>query len=283
MDVEQALIQTDRPTIIRTVDLYGTKQEGKTWFDHREESEPVGNFLSEMRIDSISLWFLRTDNQNVALQGVCTSYKKLNEDNFFESFESVDDKIKNSDRDYDIVHFDDGEYIREINVTTAQANGKIGALEFVTTNKGRKVLAYGSTNANAEDGKQSEPLPPGDTKKFDFLKGDGDNFPGYVVGFYGQHDENHITYLGVYVAPLTEINYYARRPYILTFKKMQQPQHGKELITQIAKHLAIEKDGERFKEANLEDTDGNSSKILLYFLDSSLNHPELFKAVLEYL
>jgi len=64
---------------------------------------------------------------------------------------------------------------------------------------------------------------------------------------------------------------------------MQQPQHGKELIAQVAKHLGVEKDGERFKEANLEDTDGNSSKILLYFLDSSLNHPELFKAVLEYL
>jgi len=233
-----------------------------------------------MRIDSISLWFLRTDNQNVALQGVCTSYKKLNEDNFFESFESVDDKIKNSDRDYDIVHFDDGEYIREINVTVASANGKIGALEFVTTNKGRKVLAYGSTNANAEDGKQSEPLPPGDTKKFDFLKSDGDNFPGYVVGFYGQHDENHITYLGVYVAPLTEVNYYARRPYILTFKKMQQ---DKNLINQVATNLKVEREGERFKDANLEDTDGNSSKILLYFLDSSLNHPELFKAVLEYL
>jgi len=281
MDVEQGhLIQSDRPTIIRTVDLYGTRQEGKTSFDHREESEPVGNFLSAMRIDSISLWFLRTDNQNVALQGVCTSYKKLNEDNFFESFESVDDKIKNSDRDYDIVHFDDGEYIREINLTVASANSKIGAIEFVTTNKGRKVLAYGSANANAEDGKQSEPLPPGDTKKFDFLKGDGENFPGYVVGFYGQYDENHITHLGVYVAPLTEVNYYARRPYILTFKKMQ---HDKKLIEQVATNLKVEKEGERFKDANLEDTDGNSSKILLYFLDSSLNHPELFKAVLEYL
>jgi len=281
MDVEQGhLIQTDRPTIVRKVDLYGTHQEGKTSFDHREESEPVGNFLSEMRIDSISLWFLRTDNQNVALQGVCTSYKKLNEDNFFESFESVDDKIKNSDRDYDIVHFDDGEYIREINLTVASANSKIGAIEFVTTNKGRKVLAYGSANANAEDGKQSEPLPPGDTKKFDFLKGDGENFPGYVVGFYGQYDENHITHLGVYVAPLTEINYYARRPYILTFKKMQQ---DKKIIETVAENLKVSRDGDRFKEANLEDTDGNSSKILLYFLDSSLNHPELFKAVLEYL
>jgi hypothetical protein len=280
MDVESnQLVQVDRPTIVRKVDIFGSAG-GKTSFDHREESEPVGNFLSQMRIDSISLWFLRTDNQNVALQGVCTSYKKLNEDNFFESFESVDDKIKNSDRDYDIVHFDDGEYIREINVTTATANGKVGAIEFVTTNKGRKVLAYGSTNANAEDGKQSEPLPPGDTKKFDFLKGDGDNFPGYVVGFYGEHDENHITYLGVYVAPLTEVNYYARRPYILTFKKMQG---DKQLIADVAKNLGVEKDGERFKDANLEDTDGNSSKILLYFLDSSLNHPELFKAVLEYL
>jgi len=281
MDVEQGnLIQQDRPTIVRKVDLYGTYQEGKISFDHREEAEPVGNFLAGMRIDSISLWFLRTDNQNVALQGICTSYKKLNEDNFFESFESVDDKIKNSDRDYDIVHFDDGEYIREINVTVASANNKIGAIEFVTTNKGRKVLAYGSTNANAEDGKQSEPLPPGETKKFDFLKADGDNFPGYVVGFYGQHDENHITYLGVYVAPLTEINYYARRPYILTFKKMQQ---DKNLINQVAANLKVEREGERFKDANLEDTDGNSSKILLYFLDASLNHPELFKAVLEYL
>mmetsp|Transcript_15682 Transcript_15682/g.13381 ORF Transcript_15682/g.13381 Transcript_15682/m.13381 type:complete len:282 (+) Transcript_15682:82-927(+) len=281
MDVESnQLIQVDRPTVVRKVDIYGQPSDGKTSFDHREESEPVGNFLAQMRIDSISLWFLRTDNQNVALQGICTSYKKLNEDNFFESFESVDDKIKNSDRDYDIVHFDDGEYIREINVTTASANQKVGAIEFVTTNKGRKVLAYGSTNANAEDGKQSEPLPPGDTKKFDFLKGEGDNFPGYVVGFYGQYDENHITYLGVYVAPLTEINYYARRPYILTFKKMQ---NDKALIAEVAKNLSVERDNERFKDANLEDTDGNSSKILLYFLDASLQHPELFKAVLEYL
>jgi len=280
MDIEQALIQRNRPTVLRKVVLYGQHQEGKTSFDHREEAEPVGNYLSQSRIDSISLWFLRTDNQNVALQGVCASYKKLNEDNFFESFESVDDKIKNSDRDYDIVHFDDGEYIKAINLTVASANGKVGAIEFVTTNKNRKVLAYGSANANAEEGKQMEPLPPGDTKNFDFLKGDGENFPGYVVGFFGQYDENHVTYLGVYVAPLTEINYYARRAYILTYKKLQQ---DKNLVADIAKKLGVEREGDRFKDANLEDSDNNSSKIFLYFLDASLNHPELFKAVLEYL
>lgn len=281
MDLEQTqLIQEDRPTVLRKVDLYGSPSDGKTSFDHREESEPVGNFLAGMRIDSISLWFQRTDNQNVALQGLCCSYKKLAEDNFFESFESVDDKIKNSDRDYDIVHFDDGEYIKEINLTVASANKKIGAIEFVTTNKDRKVLAYGSNNANAEEGKQSEPLPPGDTQKFQFLKHDNDTFPGYVVGFYGQYDENHITYLGVYVASFLEINYYARRPYILTFKKFST---DKKLIEQVAKHLGVEKEGDRYKDANLEDVDGNSSKILLYFLDASLNYPELFKGVLEYL
>lgn len=280
MEIEQNTLHRNRPTILRKVVLYGQPQEGKNSFDHREEAEPVGNFLSQCRIDSISLWFLRTDNQNVALQGICSSYKKLNEDNFFESFESVDDKIKNSDRDYDIVHFDDGEYIKAINVTEASANGKIGALEFITTNKGRKVLAYGSANANAEEGKQAEPLPPGETKTFDFLKSEGENFPGYVVGFFGQYDDNHITYLGVYVAPLTEINYYARRAYILTYKKLQQ---DKNLINDIAKKLGVEKEGERFKDANLEDADNNSSRIFLYFLDASLNHPELFKAVLEYL
>jgi hypothetical protein len=281
MDVEQPqLIQYDRPTVLRKQDLYGKSESGKHVFDHREEAEPVGNFLAGMRIDSISLWFQRTDQQNVALQGICTSYKKLAEDNFFESFESVDDKIKNSDRDYDIVHFDDGEYIKEINVITANSNGKIGVLEFITTNKNRKVAAFGSTNANAEDGKQNEQFPPGDVKKFDFLKPDGDQFPGYVVGFYGEFDENYVTYLGVYIASFVEINYYARRPYILTFKKMQT---NKELINTVAQTLGVQKDGDRFKDANLDDVDGNSSKILLYFLDASLNHPELFKAVLEYL
>lgn len=282
MDLEHSVpIQFDRETIVRKVDIYGKSGSGKWSFDHREEAEPVGNFLAQCRIDSISLWFQRTDNQNVALQGICTSYKKLNEDNFFESFESVDDKIKNSDRDYDIVHFDDGEYIKSIKLTVASANSKIGAIEFITTNKDRKVLAYGSANANAEDGKQNEPLPPGDTKTFDFLKGDGSNFPGYVVGFYGEYDENYVTFLGVYIAALTEINYYARRPYILTFKKFQQDSN---LINQIANTLKVERDTNgRFKGADLEDVDGNSSKILLYFLDASLNHPELFKAVLEYL
>jgi len=280
MEIEHSLIQRNRPTVLRKVVLYGEPQPNKTYFDHREEAEPIGNYLSQCRIDSISLWFQRSDNQNVVLQGICASYKKLNEDNFFESFESVDDKIKNSDRDYDIVHFDDGEYIKAINVTVASANGRIGALEFVTTNKNKKVLAYGSANANAEEGKQMEPLPPGDNKHFDFLKSEGDHFPGYVVGFFGEYDDSTVTYLGVYVAPLTEINYYARRAYILTYKKLQQ---DKNMITDIAKRLGVEKEGDRFKDANLEDVDNNSSRIFLYFLDASLNHPELFKAVLEYL
>ena len=224
---------------------------------------------------------MRTDYQNVALQGISTSYKKLNEDDFFESYKSVDEKVKNSDRDCDIVHFDDGEYIKSINITVASANKKIGAIEFVTTNKSRKVLAYGSVNADAEEGKQMEPLPPGETKSFDFLRADGENFPGYVVGFFGQYDKNHITYLGVYVAPLTEINFYVRQAYIYTFKKLDQDRRN--LVADIAKKLGVERDGDRFKDANLDDADNNSSKMFLYFLDSSINNPELFKAVLEHL
>jgi len=143
------------------------------------------------------------------------------------------------------------------------------------------VLAYGSANANAEEGKQQEPLPPGETKTFDFFKSEGVNsFPGYAVGFFGEYDENHITYLGAYVAPVTEINYYSRRAYILAYKKLQQDSN---LVDDIAKTLEVVKEGDRFKDANLEGKKNNSSKILFYFLDSSLNHPELFKAVLEYL
>jgi len=278
---KHGIVERDRYTVLRKVDLYGTSQTGKRTFDHRREAEPVGNFLSQMKVESVNFWWLKTDNQNVALQGLSVRYKRLHQDGFFYSYDSVDEKIKSSDKEFETIYFDNGEYLREMNVTTASANGKIGAIEFITTKNGRKCSSYGSGTSRLDEGKQTEPLPPGDTRNFNFLKAEGDNsFPGYIVGFYGQYDENHITHLGVYIASFVEINYYARRPYILTYKKFQQ---DKNLITEVAKKLNTEREGDRFKEANLQDTDNNSSKILFYFLEASANHPELFKNVLEYL
>lgn len=273
MDTGGFDIRRDRVSLLRKVDIFGKPEIHNTSFDHRAEAEPVGIYLSQLRIGSICLWFLRTDNQNVALQGMATSYRRLNENNFFDPYEDLAHNLKKSEQDFDIVHFDDGEYIKGINVTIADSNNKIGALEFVTSKKGRKVKAYGSPN-------QTDLPPPGQTKTFSFGKGDSDSFPGYVVGFYGQMDDNYITHLGVYIAPYTEINYYIRRGYILTYKKMQQDKH---LIEKIAKQLGVDKDGERFKDIAIEGGRGHTSKLLLYFLEASLLHPELFKNVLEYL
>jgi hypothetical protein len=282
MEVEphNLTVERDRPTQLRKVDLYGSHQTGKRTFDHRKEAEPVGNFLPQLRVESVNFWWQKTDNQNVALQGLYVRYQRLHQEGFFTSFEAVDEKIKNSEKDYETIYFDPGEYLKQINLTTASANGKVGAIEFVTTYNDRRTASYGSGTSRLDEGKNTEPLPPGETKNFNFLKAEGENFPGYVVGFYGQYDENHITHLGVYVASFVEINYYARRPYIFTYKKFQQ---DKNLVNEVAKKLNIEREGDRFKDADFQDKDNNSSKVLFYFLEASSNHPELFKAVLEYL
>lgn len=282
MDPSANLIPQNRQTILRKVVLYGAPQEDKQNFDHREESEPVGNPLPQMRLISLNLWFARPDNQNVYLQGLGASFKKLTEDDMFEALDAVSDKIKGSERDYDVVQLDEGEYIRGINVTVAEANGKIGGLEFLTTKRGRKILVQGSVQTAATTGVEErprDPLPPGETKNFDFSKGTEENFPGYVVGFFGQYDDNNVNYLGVYITSLPEINYYSRRPYILTLKKIQQ---DKNMLEEISKKLGLEREGERFKNATVSDEEA-SSKALLYLIDASLTHPELFKAVLEYL
>jgi len=278
METEQKnnLIQRERSTVLSKVVIYGEAQEGKKHFDHRQEAEPMGSFLSQMRVESINFWWLRTDNQNVALEGIQVRYKKLNQDSYFESSISLGEKKKNEDKENETFYLDNGEYIREIHVTTASANKKIGCLDFITTYNGRSTKSYGVGISRLED-IQSEPVPPGETKSFNFLKNET---PGYVVGFFGQYDDNHITQLGVYIASFHEINYYARRPYILLYKKFQT---DKNIVNQIAKRIHAERDSDRFKDATLDKKDGNSSKILFYFMDSAINHPELFKAVLEYL
>jgi len=278
MEVEQKtpLIQRQRNTILGKVTLYGEHVEGRRTFDHRQEAEPMGHYLSQMRVESLNFWWLRTDSQNVALQGLGIRYKKLNEEGFFDSYVAADEKITEMDKDYETLYLDNGEYIRGINVTTASANGKIGALEFISTYNGRATKSFGVGISRLDD-KSNEALPPGETKKHNFLEAEA---PGYVVGFFGQYDEAHITHLGVYIAPYTEINYYARRPFVFLYKKLQQ---DKGLVNQIATRLGAERDGERFKDANLENKDNNSSRILFYFMESALRHPELFKNVLEYL
>jgi len=267
-------IREDRVSSVRKIDLFGEYNPGRTTFDHRDQTEPVGIYLAQLRIDSISLWFLRTDNQNVALQGMATTYRRLNENNYFDPYQDYPEKLRNSDKDYEILHLDDGEYIKGINVTTANANNKIGALEFVTTKNGRKAIMHGARN--------DEPKPLGTVKSFDFSKPEPGNISGYVVGFYGQFDEDFITHLGVYIAPINEINYYTRRGFILLYKKMQQ---DKGLVEEIAKRLGVEREvGEdRWKDAKIEGTEGHTSRTLFYFLNSALLHPELFKNVLEYL
>lgn len=280
MEVEKnrGLIQRQRPTIVEKVNLYGEPQAGKKSFDHRNEVEIFGGYLAQNRVESINLWYARTDAQNVALQGISVRYKKGNESGYFYSSESVNENIKNADQNNDTIYLDDAEYIKEINVTTASANSKIGALEFVTSFEGsRKFHSYGIGVSKFQDNAQNQPAPPGETVSHKFKKGD---VPHYVVGFYGQFDDSHITQLGVYIAPVTEINYYIRRPLILTYKKIQQ---DKELVKRIANRLNLQKEGDRYKNANLEREQNNSSRVLLYFLESSANHPELFKAVLEYL
>jgi len=269
-------IREDRVSSLRKIDLFGSYNPGLTTFDHRDQTEPVGIYLSQLRIDSISLWFLRTDNQNVALQGMATTYRRLNENNYFDPYQDYPEKLRNSDKDYEILHLEDGEYIKGIDVTVANANNKIGALEFITTKKGRKQLMCGARN--------EEPKPPGTVKKFDFTKAEPGNITGYVVGFYGQFYDDFITHLGVYIAPINEINYYTRRGFILLYKKMQQ---DKKLVEEIAKRLGVERDDgmrdDRWKDAKLEGAEGHTSKTLFYFLNSALLHPELFKNVLEYL
>jgi len=40
----------------------------------------------------------------------------------------------------------------------------------------------------------------------------------YLIGFYGEYDNDSITYLGAYTASVEHINYYMRRPYIFLYK-----------------------------------------------------------------
>jgi len=59
-----------------------------------------------------------------------------------------------------------------------------------------------------------KPLKPKTKKTVNFT----DN-KEYLIGFYGEYDNNFITYLGAYTASIAHINYYIRRPYILLYKR----------------------------------------------------------------
>jgi len=259
--------------------------QAKTTFDMREELEPVGIPMASCRVDAVYLYFKNVDAQNVALQGIKVDYKKVAEDAFFDTYEHVAPTVKKSEKVPDLAIMDDGEYVKGIEVTVA-GNGKVGALEFRTTKKDpqdvtkeNRILLYGVQHLQQnEDNKNVAPAPPGDKKPFDFSKDST-----YLVGFYGEYDDEYITYLGAYVAPFSHINYYSRRPYILMYKKTLK---DKELVEKIGRELGFEKDesgkvkGPEGKEAKLSDS---STRVFFYLLDSTVTNPDLFRTVLEYL
>jgi len=284
MEIEPTPIYKEKPTHVVRVDLYGKANSGKNTFDMREELEPVGVPMASCRVDAVYLYFKNVDAQNVALQGIKVDYKKVTEDAFFDTFDHVNPTVKKGEKVPDLAIFDDGEYCKAIEVTIA-GNGKIGALEFRTTKKDpldnkleNKVLLYGVQHLQQnEDNKNVAPAPPGEKKMYDFSK------DGYLIGFYGEYDEEYITYLGAYVAPFSHINYYSRRPYILLYKKTLRDTG---LLERIGKELSFEKDengkvkGLEGKEAKLSDT---STRVLYYLLDSAVTNPDLFRTTLEYL
>jgi hypothetical protein len=285
MEIEQPAVYKEKPTKLDRVDLFGTPNSGKQKFDMREELEPVGIPMASAKVDAVYLYFKNVDQQNVALQGIKVDYKKVPEDAFFDTFEHVATSVKKNEKVPDLAIFDDGEYCKGIEITVA-GNGKIGAIEFRTTKKDpqdntkeNRVLLYGVQNLQQnEDNKNVAPAPPGDKKVYDFYTNNS-----YLVGFYGEFDDEHITYLGAYTAPFSHINYYSRRPYILMYKKTLK---DKELLNNIGKELGFERHenaqvkGNEGKEAKLTDS---STRVFYYLLDASVTNPDLFRTVLEYL
>ena len=285
MDIETIPIHKEKPTIVNKIDLYGKSGSGKHNFDMREELEPVGIPMASCRIDAAYLYFKNIDQQNVALQGIKVDYKKVPEDAYFDTYEHVAPNFKKTEKIPDLAIMDDGEYVKGLEITVA-GNGKIGAVEFITTKKNQddnkkdhRITLYGVQHLQQnEDNKNVAGPPPGDKKEYDFYK---DN--SYLVGFYGEYDDENITYLGAYTAQISHINYYSRRPYILMYKKILK---DKELIGTIGKELNFTKDesgrvkGPDGNEAKLSDS---STRVFYYLLDAATTNPDLLRTVLEYL
>ena len=277
--IESKYVRT-LPTNLRKVDIYGhankkssEPQNSVVAFDHRDDAEPVGNYLAQMRIDLISAWFKKTDSQNISLVGIEASYKKIHEDDFFETASEVSEEIKHHHPECDLLFFEDGEYIKEITITVAQASGNIGAIEFITTNNNRNVCIYGQGNDT------SQKAPVGICHNFNFVDG-RTSVPGYVVGFYGEYTRSKISYLGVYIASISDINYFTKRPYYIMYKMVQD---NPQMLAEIGDKLGVVKQGSKYLNTTLDCTEDNSTKTCLYFLDAARNYPELFKAVTEYL
>lgn len=279
MDIEDTIRDKSAKLIKR--DLFGAYESGKSEFDHVEEMEPVGLYLPSCSIDTLNFWFQRTDAQNIALQGLHVTFRKVCGDSYFESFQALPEPLKVSDKDWDVINLDPAEYIKTLKVRIADANGKIGGFEFITTKKNRKILCCGDPNNTQEDdagNTKNITLPPGTDKVFDFT---GDN--GYLVGFYGQYDENYVTHLGAYVATYSQIDYYTRRPYILLYKQLQKKKEdvSKQIMTKLGlRRVGEGEDKDKIDGAKINDS---SKKVLFYLMDASLDYSDLFKSVLEYL
>lgn len=272
----------DKSVKLRRYDMYGAyNDQVKSSFDHREELEPVGQYLPACSIDTIHLWFDKRDSQNIALQGLQVTYRKVSSDSYIETYQQVPDKLRNFDREWDVINFEYCEYIQAITVRIAEANSKIGGLSFITTKNKRIAIACGDTESQEDDKGNTTKvsLPPGSNKDFDFAKPQEPNQEGgYVVGFYGQYDKDYITYLGVYVATFSQIHYFCRRPYILLYYQLKDKP---EFLKKVEKLLTIERDSDKkIVDAKIID---RSNKILFYLIDSSVRYRDLFKGVLEYL
>jgi len=106
---------------------------------------------------------------------------------------------------------------------------------------------------------------------------------GYLVGFFGEYDDESITYLGCYTASFNHINYYSKRPYIFLYKKILS---DKTILPKIAADLGFDKDengrykGQEGGQAKLTDT---ATRVLFYLLDVSQTNPDLFANTLQYL
>ena len=273
----EPLAHTDiHVTSLTKIDFFGQHNPNKpliNTFDHREELEDIAIPLASCHISTLTLWFSSGDIQNLALRGIKANFKKMTEGHYFDSLDYLVEKAKLPDKDNkepDLLHFEVGEYIKSLNLVISETNGLISGLEFTTTASNRKVNACGIIhNPDA-----SVKLPAGKQIIFDFLKEN----QGFLVGFYGEYDNEYITYLGGYVASIKNINYHIRRPYIIGYKMLLK---DKEVGSEIRKKLGIEyNENGKIKEAKLND---NSSKVLYYLYDAGATNYDLVRNVFEYL
>jgi len=100
---------------------------------------------------------------------------------------------------------EDGEFIKQITVGTA-GNNNIGFLEFTTSRRNEddatkwNIQTFYGKQAELENEENKNPTaaPTCDKKAtFNFWEKNE-----YLIGFYGEYDNNFITYLGAYTASI---------------------------------------------------------------------------------